>query len=60
MAFDYKKEYQEFYMPKNKPSILTVPAMNHTVVRDHGDPNQEDGVFSRQSVCCMALLLRSR
>ena len=24
MAFDYKKEYKEFYMPKNKPSIVTV------------------------------------
>ena len=26
MAFDYKKEYKEFYIPKNKPSIVTVPA----------------------------------
>ena len=24
MAFDFKKEYKEFYMPKNKPSIVTV------------------------------------
>lgn len=24
MAFDYKKEYKEFYMPKNKPSIVKV------------------------------------
>ncbi len=23
MAFDYKKEYREFYMPKNKPAILS-------------------------------------
>ncbi len=30
MAFDYKKEYKEFYMPKNKPSIVTVPQMNYT------------------------------
>lgn len=22
MAFDYKKEYKEFYMPKNKPGII--------------------------------------
>lgn len=22
MAFDYKKEYKEFYMPKNKPNKL--------------------------------------
>ena len=23
MAFDYKKEYKEFYMPKNKPDFVT-------------------------------------
>ena len=34
MVFDYKKEYLEFYMPKNKPSIVTVPQMNYTAVRD--------------------------
>lgn len=25
MAFDFKKEYKEFYMPKNKPEIVNVP-----------------------------------
>ena len=24
MAFDFKKEFKEFYMPKNKPEIVTV------------------------------------
>ena len=47
MAFDFKKEYKEFYMPKNKPSILTVPAMNYIAVRGHGDPNQEDGEYKQ-------------
>ncbi len=47
MAFDYKKEYREFYMPKNKPSILTVPAMNYIAVRGQGDPNQEDGEYQQ-------------
>ena len=47
MAFDYKKEYKEFYMPKNKPSIVTVPCMNYIAVRGHGDPNQEDGEYKR-------------
>ena len=47
MAFDYKKEYKEFYMPKNKPSIVTVPSMNYIAVRGHGDPNQEDGEYKR-------------
>ena len=47
MAFDYKKEYKEFYVPKNKPSIVTVPCMNYIAVRGHGDPNQEDGEYKR-------------
>ena len=45
MAFDFKKEYKEFYMPKNKPSIVSVPSMNYIAVRGHGDPNQEDGEY---------------
>ena len=42
MAFDFKKEYKEFYMPKNQPGIVTVPSMNYIAVRGQGDPNQED------------------
>lgn len=49
MAFDYKKEYKEFYMPKRKPSIVTVPAMNFVSVLGHGDPNEEDGEY-KQSI----------
>ena len=41
MAFDFKKEYKEFYMPKNKPGIVSVPSMNYIAVRGSGDPNQE-------------------
>ena len=47
MTFDYKKEYKEFYMPKDKPSIVTVPPMNYIAVRGKGDPNQEDGEYKR-------------
>ena len=47
MAFDFKKEYKEFYTPKNKPSILTVPPMNFIGVRGHGDPNQEGGEYKQ-------------
>lgn len=46
-AFDFKKEYKEFYMPKNKPEIVTIPAMNYIAVRGHGDPNQEGGVYQQ-------------
>lgn len=45
MAFDFKKEYKEFYMPKDKPSIVTVPSMNYLAVRGHGDPNEEGGEY---------------
>ena len=47
MAFDYKKEYKELYMPKDTPSIITVPSMNYLAVRGHGDPNQEDGEYKQ-------------
>lgn len=45
MAFDYKKEYKEFYMPKNIPSIVTVPKMNYIAVRGKGNPNDENGEY---------------
>lgn len=45
MAFDYKKEYREFYMPKAKPEIVNVPAMNYIAVRGKGDPNKEGGAY---------------
>ena len=45
MAFDYKKEYKEFYMPKAKPEIISVPEMNYIAVRGSGDPNREDGEY---------------
>lgn len=45
MAFDYKKEYREFYMPKAKPEIVTVPRMNYLAVRGSGDPNVEGGEY---------------
>lgn len=45
MAFDYKKEYKEFYMPKNKPSIVEVPKMNYIAVRGKGNPNDENSEY---------------
>ena len=45
MAFDFKKEYKEFYLPKNKPSIVMVPKMNYIAVRGSGDPNAEGGEY---------------
>ena len=45
MAFDFKKEYKAFYLPKNKPEIVTVPTMNYIAVRGKGDPNEEGGAY---------------
>jgi len=47
MAFDYKKEYREFYMPPKKPDIIEIPQMNFLAVRGEGDPNEEGGEYSR-------------
>ena len=47
MAFDFKKEYKEFYMPKARPEIVTVPKMNYIAVRGSGDPNEEDGDYKK-------------
>ena len=45
MPFDFKKEYKEFYMPKNKPEIIAVPKANYIAVRGKGDPNEEGGEY---------------
>ena len=45
MVFDFKKEYKEFYMPKDKPVIIMVPKMNYIAVRGKGDPNDENGDY---------------
>lgn len=45
MAFDYKKEYKEFYMPKKQPSIVAIPEMHFLAVHGKGDPNAADGAY---------------
>ena len=47
MAFDYKKEYKEFYMPPQKPAIVEIPKMNFIAVSGKGNPNVEDGEYSK-------------
>ena len=47
MAFDFKKEYKEFYLPDKKPSVVLVPKMNYLAVRGQGDPNQKDGKYKQ-------------
>ena len=45
MAFDYKKEFKEYYKPCKKPSIIEIPKFNYIAVRGKGDPNQEDSEY---------------
>ena len=47
MAFDFKKEYKEFYIPSSRPAIITVPAFNFIAVRGNGNPNDPDGEYSK-------------
>ena len=47
MAFDFKKEYKEFYMPRSKPEIINVPKANYIAVRGTGDPNEENGSYQK-------------
>lgn len=45
MAFDFKKEYKEYYMPAARPEIVTVPKANYIAVRGTGDPNAAGGAY---------------
>ena len=47
MAFDFKKEYKEFYMPPNKPGLVEIPPMNYLAVRGRGNPNEENGEYAK-------------
>ena len=47
MSFDFKKEYKEFYLPKNKPQIVNVPKANYIAIRGQGNPNEEGGAYQR-------------
>ena len=47
MAFDFKKEYKEYYLPKNKPEIVDIPKMNYISVQGIGDPNEKEGSYSK-------------
>ena len=46
MAFDFKKEYKEFYLPPAKPGIVRVPAASFIAVRGAGNPNREGGAYA--------------
>lgn len=47
MAFDFKKEYKEFYLPGKTPVLVELPPIPYLAVRGKGDPNQEGGAYQR-------------
>lgn len=47
MAFDFKKEYKEFYLPPKKPTIIDIPMMSYLAVLGNGDPNEENGSYQK-------------
>ena len=47
MAFDFKKEYKEFYLPPAKPQLVTMPEMQYVAVRGKGNPNVEGGAYKK-------------
>lgn len=60
MAFDYKKEYKEFYLPENKPSIVTVPAMFISRYADRAIQTPKTASIRPPLVCSMESHLQSR
>lgn len=47
MAFDFKKEYKEFYLPAESPSLVDVKPANYVAVRGQGNPNDEEGEYKK-------------
>lgn len=47
MAFDFKKAYKQYYLPKTKPEIVTIPKMNYIAVRGSGNPNEAGGAYQQ-------------
>lgn len=45
MAFDFKKEYKEFYLPPSTPAVVDVPGANYIAVRGKGDPNADGSEY---------------
>ncbi len=41
MKHDWKKNDKQFYLPKNKPEIVTVPKFNFFTIEGKGNPNDD-------------------
>ncbi len=52
---DYKKEYKNLYLPKTDPMTIDVPSMNFIMVSGKGNPNEENGEYSKSVELLYAL-----
>lgn len=50
VKLDYKKEYKDLYMPKNKPTLIKVPAMNFFMIDGKGIPDSDEYHSAMQSL----------
>jgi hypothetical protein len=44
---DYKKEYKDLYLPKQKPTVVDVPTMTFIMVDGSGNPNDQGGEYQQ-------------
>lgn len=44
---DYKKKFKELYLPKTVPAEVKVPVIKYIMIDGKGDPNEEDGEYSK-------------
>ena len=58
MAFDYKKEYKEFYLPPQKPGLIMVPEMQYVAVRGRAIQTSRGETIRKLWGLCTALHLR--
>lgn len=42
MKKDYKKEYKDLYLPKQKPMLIDIPKITYVTVNGKGDPNTSE------------------
>lgn len=57
MAYNFRKEQKELYVPGKNPSLINLPMMKYLAVRGHGDPNQENSEYKKQLKSSMLLLI---
>lgn len=41
MKIEWKKQDKQFYLPKNKPELITIPPLNFFTIRGMGNPNDD-------------------